>query len=269
MPSANRAPRRSLIAHAALTAWAACLVLAWAPAPRAASADAATAPTVVLLHGLNRTHRSMARLADALRASGRRVVNLDYPSSTLRVADLALWLAARLQRCCAGPVAARIDFVTHSLGGIVLRALRRRDSALGMGPAIAIGRVVMLSPPNRGSELVDVLAGSAAFRLLTGPAGQELGTGVNSVPNRLGEVDFELGVVAGCSSLNPVHSWIIPGIDDGTVAVARTRVQGMRDVVTVRASHSFIMQDAEAIRQTLLFLQEGRFDHTPQSAPCG
>jgi pimeloyl-ACP methyl ester carboxylesterase len=144
--------------------------------------------------------------------------------------------------------------VTHSLGGIVVRQWRE------LRPERRVRRVVMLSPPNHGSELVDVMRGSALFRMVTGPAGQELGTGPDSAPNRLGPVDFELGVVAGRSSINPLYSWLIPGEDDGTVAIARTRVAGMKDFVVIDANHTFIMQSDEAIRQVKAFLGAGRFD---------
>jgi len=265
-----------------------CCALA-VPGGAHARGAAAAEPTVVLLHGLNRTRCSMARLEAALAARGRRVVNLGYPSAAHGVKALAALLLDRLQRCCEADLARGLDFVTHSLGGILVRALAARV------PALPIRRVVMLAPPNRGSELADVLRDSAAYRLLTGPVGQQLGTGADSVPNRLGAVDFELGIIdgrtslkqlgtgadsvpnrlgavdfelgiiAGRTSLNPLHSWLIPGPDDGTVAVARTRVDGMRDHVLVDASHSFIVYDPEAVRQALHFLDHGRFDHRIRS----
>ena len=136
-----------------------------------------------------------------------------------------------------------------------MRALERRR------PDIAIRRVVMLAPPNGGSELVDVLRDSALYRIVTGPAGQELGTAPGALPARLGPVGFELGVIAGRSSLNPLYSLIIPGDDDGTVAVARTRVPGMDDFIVIDASHTFVMHSAAAIHQTRAFLAAGRFDH--------
>ena len=227
-------------------------VLATAPWCTAAGGDAGS---VVLLHGLNRGAGSMDGIADALRADGYRVHNLDYPSGRHRVARLAGWLADRIDGCCRDAArGAGLDFVTHSLGGILLRELRRRR------PDIRIRRAVMLSPPNHGSELVDVLRDSALFQMVTGPAGQELGTDPGSAPNRLGPVDFPLGVVAGRSSLNPLYSWLIPGDDDGTVAVERTRVDGMADFIVIGANHTFVMMDAEAIRQVRAFLARGAFD---------
>ena len=245
-PSTTRAPRRASLRRA--------LPCAAALALAVLDCAAAGPRTVVLLHGLNRTSGSMQALSDALAGEGRRVVNLDYPSGRYPVAELAERVHARVAVCCARAAArGGIDFVTHSLGGIVVRALRARH------PELAIRRVVMLAPPNSGSEIADVLRDAPLYRLVTGPAGQELGTGADSVPNTLGAVDFELGVIAGRCSLNPLYSWLIPGDDDGTVAVARTRVAGMRDFVVIDASHTFVMFREEAIRQALAFLRDGRF----------
>lgn len=238
-------------AVARLTAAAAVLVAAAArPLP---ARDGAAAPPVVLLHGLNRTSGSMDDLAAALAATGRRVVNLDYPSSRYPVAELSRRLGTRLDACCAAALAGGIDFVTHSLGGILVRELHRQR------PGLAIRRVVMLAPPNRGSEVADALHDSALYKLVTGPVGQELGTGADGIASRLGPVRFELGVIAGTSTVNPLWSWIVPGEDDGTVAVDRTRVAGTVDFIRLDADHTFIMHDPAVIEQAVHFIETGRF----------
>jgi triacylglycerol lipase len=219
---------------------------------------------VVLLHGLHRSARSMSAVQHALREAGRKVVNLDYPSARYGIVELATWLHDALHERGITRLDPTIDhsaadFVTHSLGGIVVRAMRVQY------PQLAIRRVVMLSPPNQGSEVVDTLGHwfltKAMFGAITGPAGRQLATRADSVPNTLGAVDFELGVVAGNVSLNPLYSLLIPGANDGTVAVKRMRVEGMSDFITVRASHTFIMYNADAIRQVCCFLARGCFDH--------
>lgn len=229
---------------------------------------------VVLLHGLNRGARSMSAIQRALQDHGRKVVNLDYPSAGHGIAELGVWLHDAMLECGitrgdretddsraddSGADHSGTDFVTHSLGGIVVRAMHAQF------PQVAIRRVAMLSPPNQGSEVVDKLGhwffSKALFRTITGPAGLQLGTRADSVPNMLGAVDFKTGVVAGNVSLNPLYSWLIPGEDDGTVAVRRMRVEGMSDFITVRASHTFIMHNADAIHQACHFLAHGCFDH--------
>lgn len=212
-----------------------------------------SAGTVVLLHGLNRSSGSMEDMARALAAAGFRAVNVDYPSGRYTIEKLTEIVDAEIRSCCAPALRDGIHFVTHSLGGVLVRYWT------SLNPDVPVGRTVMLAPPSQGSELVDELRDSAVFKLFTGPAGQELGTDAASVPNRLGPVGFPLGVIAG-SVINPFYSWLIPGDDDGIVAVDRTRTAGMKDFIVLEQSHTFIMYSSEAIHQTLHFLHEGRFD---------
>ena len=123
----------------------------------------------------------------------------------------------------------------------------------------------MLAPPSRGSEWVDLLEASGLDRGLLGPSGESLGTRTDSTPNRLGPAGFELGIVAGERSLNPLGSWLIPGPDDGTVAVERTRIDGMADFAVVPHGHSFIMRSPRVQELTLQFLQTGRFESDEES----
>jgi len=122
-----------------------------------------------------------------------------------------------------------------------------------------LGRVVMLGPPNQGSEVVDELRDVPGFGFINGEAGQELGTGANSVPRRLGPANFDLGVIAGTSSVNPVLSEMIPGPDDGKVSIESTRLEGMSDHIVMDVSHTFMMRDDEVIEQVISFLQSGKF----------
>lgn len=208
---------------------------------------------VILLHGLARSSSSMERLEAALEFEGYSVVNVDYASRTAPIAVLA---RDALQRGLSDPRVARaprIHLVTHSLGGLLVRRYLKDQ------PLPRLGRVVMLGPPNGGSELVDVLGTWRIFGWINGPAGAELGTGEGSVPCGLGPVEFELGVIAGDRSINGINSLILPGMDDGKVTVERTRVAGMKDHVVVPVSHPFLMKDRTVIALTIRFLRHGRF----------
>jgi pimeloyl-ACP methyl ester carboxylesterase len=201
----------------------------------------------------------MWRVESALRDQGYEVVNLDYPSRKKSIDELSDFLGRTLATCCADPDR-KVHFVTHSMGGVVVRYhLAQHDPP-------NLGRVVMLSPPSAGSEMVDLLGDNPLFEITMGPAGQELGTDFSSVPRTLGPVDFELGVIAGDSSVNPVFSELIPGVDDGAVSVESAKTPGMADFLILPYSHTFIMFSREVIEQIVFFLDNGVFDHREEAS---
>ncbi len=220
------------------------------------SAGCATPPegaeSVMVVHGLGRTAASMAILGFRLQDAGFRVVHFGYPSTSEPMESLVARLDADVARCC-GDEAETVHFVTHSMGGVLVR------SYLADRPAAHRGRVVMLSPPSQGSELVDSFADSPLLRSLLGPAGSQLGTDSASIPSRLGPVSFRLGIITGDRTLNPLSSWLIPGPDDGKVAVDRARVEGAADFLVIPATHTFIMNREDVAEEVVHFLRHGRF----------
>ncbi len=242
------------------------LVVAWASGASSAPGPADTAlECVVLLHGLGRTYRSMGDMADALRDAGYLPVNIDYPSREFPIETLAEAAVGRGIERCRRAHARRIHFVTHSLGGILARYYLAHE------PLPELGRVVMLSPPNRGSEVADALADNPLYVWLNGPAGQQLGTGSADMPARLGPVDYPTGVITGdrAAFYDAWLTGVFDSANDGKVSVERARVEGMTDFLVVPYTHTFIMAADDVIRQTLHFLRHGRFfdRHPTQPAP--
>lgn len=190
-------------------------------------------------------------LQERLENVGYKVVNLGYPSRKYSIDDLAeKAITPALALCTKGSA---IHFVTHSLGGILVRHYLEKHSLP------QLGRVIMLAPPNRGSEVVDKLKNFPGFKILNGNAGQELGTDSNSIPNQLGPANFDLGIIAGRNSINWILSTLIPGEDDGKVSVEHTKLEGMKDHIVLPVSHPFIMRNDATISQVIYYLKNGKF----------
>lgn len=235
-------------ARRALLALASAVLLAGCPdAPQ----PAPKGDHLVLLHGLGRSAGSMAALERYFEDLGYRVVNVDYPGRFHGIAALVEDIAGTIAPLCEDE-GAKVHFVTHSMGGILLRYYVKHHGCP------ALGRAVMLAPPNQGTELVDLLGEGEIFRWAAGPAAQELGTGPGSILPELGPVDFELGVIAGNVQI-PVSSALIPGEDDGVVSVESTRVEGMKDFLVVPSTHSFIMTSRTVLEQARHFIETGAF----------
>jgi len=206
---------------------------------------------VILLHGLARSASSFDKMAASLSQVGYRVINVDYPSRKQPVETLVARYVSKAVVECKGETT---HFVTHSMGGILVRYYLANNSLENSG------KVVMLSPPNKGSEVVDKLGDVPGFYAFNGPAGQQLGTADDSLPNQLGPVDYPVGIITGNRSINLILSMLIPGDDDGKVSIERAKLEGMADFLVVPHTHPMIMNSDEVIRQTRYFLINGRFD---------
>lgn len=208
---------------------------------------------VILLHGLARTERSMIPMEKALNQSGYQVVNISYPSRKQRIGALARDYVGKAVKRCQQHRANNIHFVTHSLGGILVRYYMTKYELP------ELGRVVMLSPPNQGSEIVNILASTRFYYWINGPAGLQLSTKDYSVPNMLGPVDYPVGIITGNKSINPLTSYWIPGEDDGKVSVQRAKLKGMKAFKVVPHSHTYIQKSKRVIELTETFLKTGTF----------
>ncbi len=212
-------------------------------------------PAVVLLHGLARTGASMKPVERRLIDEGYRVVNITYPSRSHDIDSLTSIVTTQIREAVPDTTES-LDFVTHSMGGIVLRALAMHP------PSLRIRRTVMIAPPHHGSEIVDQTGDWWLFEALVGPAGRELGTDGDSAPQRLPPPDFEFGVIAGSGEPSPVFSDILPGDDDGRVSVASTRIEGMADHIVLSHGHTSLLWSVRCHDQIVAFLKTGSFQRS-------
>jgi triacylglycerol lipase len=210
---------------------------------------------VVLLHGLGRTSSSMNRLEKAFEREGFLTSNIGYPSRKYPIEQLADEAVSEGVNSCKEQGAERIHFVTHSMGGILLRYYLKKESIDGLG------HTVMLAPPNQGSEIVDEFGHVGIIQSFLGPAGLQLSTQPDSIPNTLGPVDYSVGIIAGDrhSLFDSQFAEYIPGVDDGKVSIERAKLEGMSDFIVLPHSHTMIMKGDDVIVQAIQFVRVGSF----------
>ena len=208
---------------------------------------------VVLIHGLWRGFHAMQPLARQLQSSGYSTLNLPYPSSRKPID----WIVPRLRDQIGGfadddPV----HLVTHSLGGILARVM------IAEGIPWKPGKLLMIAPPNLGSEIVDWAENKRLFLTFLGPAGRALGT--NGIPPKLPELpaSLEAAVIMGKKSRLPFFQKILNEENDGIVSVDYGKIDGLKDFSVVDADHTFIQMHPDTIRHTLHFLSNGSFKQT-------
>lgn len=221
------------------------------PAPGYSST---TQECVIVLHGLGRTAWSMSRIEAALSNENYLVWNEGYPSTSDNIETLSDTTIKEGLKFCSANNTDATHFVTHSLGGILVRQYLQHNSIEN------IGRIVMLSPPNQGSEVADLLKNYSLYQLVLGPAAGQLGTGEGSLIRQLKPVKGEIGIITGDNSSDPWFSPVIPGEDDGKVSVESAKLEEMSDFITVHNGHTFIMRDDSVINQILYFLKHGSFN---------
>lgn len=212
---------------------------------------------VVIFHGIFRSSWHMRKLARFLRTQGYEVLNHDYPSTRFTLEELMEQTHYQI-----GDYIKKYDhvhFVGYSMGGLLVRALLNKYKPKNLS------NVVLLAPPNNGSEVADFLKNNWLYKKLYGPAGQQLTTNQTQLTDLLGKVDYKVGVIAGSFSIDPISSLLLEKPHDGKVSVKSTMLPGMTDHIIVSASHTFFPHNKAVHQQTLYFLKNGRFCHKDTS----
>ncbi len=204
---------------------------------------------VILLHGIIRSSKSIYRLGDDLKEGGFTPFCFDYPSTQITIEEAAEYLHSVIEQLDG---IEELHLVGHSMGGLVIRAYfaKHRDPR--------IRRVVMLGTPNQGAELADLLKPNLLFRTVFGPAGQQLVTDAAGTIPALPVPPVEFAVIAGARGNESGWNPLVPGDDDGTVAVARTKLGGAVDFGTANCLHHALLSNPDVAAQVRRFLLEGR-----------
>lgn len=213
---------------------------------------------IVLLHGILRSKTDMHFLTKFFQEHGYNTFNILYPSREQPLEDLSDFVKDKITHAPHYTDSTTLHFVTHSMGGLITRYYIHREKPKNLG------KVVMLGPPNTGSEMADWLSDTKVlaplFKGLFGPASGQLRTDYNHIDN---DITYPLGIIAGSASINPLAPWILDGEHDGIVPVERTKIKGMTDHIILPATHSFMMFNKDVMKQALNFIQNNQFDHKP------
>lgn len=215
-----------------------------------------TQETVILLHGILRSRTDMIGIERAVKKAGYAPINIRYPSRTMSLEDLTEFVATAVKGHKNYNADGPVHIITHSMGGLIARyyiATQKPEN---------LGKVVMLSPPNTGSEFADFMDDHKLFgdmfRKVFGPAGPQLRTTHQHIED---DITYPLGIIAGSASINPMAPWVLEGEHDGIVPVERTKIDGMADHIVLKTTHSLMMFNPKVIAQALSFLKDGSFNH--------
>ena len=213
---------------------------------------------VILIHGIGRSSKSFRSMAKALQEDGYTVVGFDYPSTRVSIPESAEYLHKTIQSLEG---IEEIDTVCHSMGGLLLRAYLQKHNE----PRFR--RAVMLGVPNKGAQMADILKGNPLFKVVLGPAGQQLVTDNDGIIPKLPAPNFPFAVIAGGRSAAKGYNPILPGDNDSTVTVASTRLPGAADFLLLPVIHSFLMNNDQCVEATRHFLTHGQLVHDREPQP--
>jgi len=223
--------------------------------------------TVIVLHGIARTNKQTHLLAKRIADAGYEVYNINYPSTEYTIEELVEYLHNEFQKYEIKEKP-KVNIVAHSMGGLLTRAYLKEY------PMENLNRIVMISTPNHGSEVVDFFKDWKIYTNIFGPAGQQLGTNDEEVQKLFSSLDdYEFSVIAGGRSFNPIFSAMLDGPDDGAVSVESTKLEGMKDHIVVPNLHGIQVYTELDANLAISFLNNGKFNRNlihkkiPYSSP--
>ncbi len=224
---------------------------------------------VVLLHGLFRTRNSMKTLREHLAKDGKfQVVNFEYSTTRNNIGDSAKALHQVIEGL--GEEVTEINFVSHSLGGLVIRHYLhdQTDSVTGQQGDSRIGRTVMMGPPNQGSQMARMFKNNLLFGVIAGKSGRQLSTTWGDVEAKLAIPKHEFGIIAGAQEKDEdFNNYALTGRDDFTVCLSEAKLEGATDLLVKPFFHSTIMSNEESVTAAERFLKHGYFVSAAERHP--
>ncbi|PCJ54906.1 MAG: hypothetical protein COA70_04240 [Planctomycetota bacterium] len=205
---------------------------------------------VILLHGIADSRLSFWRLEDKLKQDGWQVAALSYPSTHQSLQQHADHLAEVVEHLRGYR---SVHFVTHSLGGIVVRRFLADGGVWQQ--RISIKRIVMIGPPNQGAVFAEKVEAFPPYTWIFGDAGKSL---TPSAMKSLPAPEMPFLVIAGSRGNKDGWNPVLQGDDDFVVRVEETHLQGETGHLLVKGLHGLMMNNNGVIAATLMFLRNGK-----------
>ena len=205
---------------------------------------------LILIHGINDTSKGFKKMEQHF-SSQYKVININYPSLKYSIVDLSnKYLTPVMNKISKSDT---INIVTHSMGAIILRQYLNEKYPKN------IGRIIMISPPNHGSEVADFFHTLFLYKKIYAKAGSSLSKDGLQKLNLPDSIGYNYGIIAGTGTLLPFFSIFIKGKDDGKISINRTKLSDMKDFITLHYSHDFIAKKKKTIKYTENYLKYGKF----------
>jgi len=210
---------------------------------------------VYILHGYAGSAAQMDKIYKGLQREGYEAENYTYPSFKECIDSIGHDLYVKVKRENYDTV----SFVTHSMGGLVVRSMYKY-----LDPAIHfpfIFRVVMLAPPNKGTEMADFFSKSS-IRSFLGPNVMLMRTDSNSYAFKLPVPTCEVGLIVGIKGSKPWFNPLMKDDNDGTVTMKEAILGNEKEIATVKSMHILMPLKKKVILLVTRFMKTGTFVKT-------
>lgn len=198
---------------------------------------------IVLIHGLMRTSLSMKPLKSYLEQYGYQVYSYSYPSTRYTIKQHGIYLQQFIDELIEQNTGKKINFITHSLGGLIAR---EAISRLKPTQLKQVGCLIMLAPPNQGSKLAKLSTTWLPFFTLPIKPLAELSSVQSSYVHRVPIPKIKIAIIAGKY--------------DAKVPPEYARLEGQMEPVITNTTHMFIMNNTKTRELIMSFLKNGRLD---------
>ncbi len=153
-----------------------------------------------------------------------------------------------------------VSFITHSLGGLVLRAMLLYSQNDAKFPKIR--KIVMIAAPNQGAISGDFMNKYAIFKFILGVNLRDVKKDPESLAHQL-PINFnaDVGIIAGCRGKKSGYNPFIGEDNDGEIRPEETKLGTEKDFITIKSDHISILWNKKTHQQVLHFMEFGTFNH--------